>query len=343
MMVIDLKRRSLIMQHAERVGPGRRAFIALGVGAFTLAAIPLVRRRRRLVRRAVPIMGTVAELVVVHRDVWYAGGAIDAAIARLRTAERTLTRFSATSEIGRANARAAGEAVSVSAETAAVLRAAVAWADRTDGVFDPCLGRSIALWDVGARTAPPSERAVARFAGRGLYRALDIDTWRGRPAVRFTDKDVSVDLGGIGKGYGVDRAVDVLRDWGIRDAVVNLGGDLYAMGESVDGDAWRIGVRSPDETVGVASLVGPGQAIATIDVRDAAIATSGDYLQYFEYKGRRYHHLLDPSTGAPRARGLRTLTVQATDCMTADAAATAAFCASNGAVVNGRAEVIHSA
>lgn len=297
-------------------GPSRREFVALGVGALVVASIPLAARRRRLVQRTVPLMGTIADFAVVHRDPRYAHAAIDAALNRLRTIERVMTRFRDDSDVGRANLGAAREAVLVTRETGTVLAAALAWAERTDGAFDPALGRAMALWDVEHRHAPPPEAAIRRLAGRRLFRGLDLATWRGHAAVRFAEGDRAIDLGGIAKGFGVDQAVAELREWGVQHAMVNVGGDLYAMGRSENGDPWRVGVRSPERA---------DRLVATFDLEDAAVATSGDYLRYFEHGGRRYHHLLDPETGAPRVSAMQSLTVKAGDCMTADAAATACF------------------
>jgi thiamine biosynthesis lipoprotein len=300
----------------SRPGPSRREFVALGVGALVVASIPLAARRRVVAQRTVPVMGSLADIAVVHRDRRYAHAAITAAVTRLREVEDRMTRFTDVSDIGRANRGAAGEAVPVAEDTAFVLGAALDWAERTDGAFDPALGRLIALWDVEHRHQPPDPSAVERLAGRRLYRALDVDRWRGDPAVRFTSEDVRVDLGGIAAGYGVDQAVAILRGWGIRDAIVNLAGDLYAMGRSADGSPWRVGIRSPDRA---------DRLVATLDIENAAVTTSGDYAKCFEYQGRRYHHLLDPETGAPRTAAMHSITVQAGDCMTADAAATACF------------------
>ncbi|MDH3495576.1 MAG: FAD:protein FMN transferase [Gemmatimonadota bacterium] len=294
----------------------RREFVALGVGALVVASVPWRVRRRVLAQRTVPSMGTIADFAVVHRDEPYAQAAIGAALARLRMVEALMTRYRPSSDVGRANRGAARDGVLVTPETATVLRASLDWATRTDGAFDPALDGVVQLWDVGHRTTPPARDAVRRYAGRGLYRGLDVSTWSGKPAVRFTQPDLGIDLGGIAKGYGVDQAVAVLRDWGIEHALVNVGGDLYAMGRSADGGPWRVGVRSPDRA---------DQLVAEFDLEDAAVATSGDYLQYFEYGGRRYHHLLDPVTGEPRVSVMRSITAQAGDCMTADAAATACF------------------
>jgi len=321
----------------SRSAPTRREFVALGVGALVVASVPWASRRRLLAQRTVPMMGTVADFAVVHREAAYAQAAITAAVARLRMVETVMTRYRPSSDVGRANRMAARDGVVVTAETAAVLEAALVWAARTDGAFDPALGGAIELWDVGHRTVPPAGESVRRFAGRGLYRGLDLGSWSGRPAVRFGAPDLGIDLGGIAKGYGVDQAVSVLRDWGVTDALVNVGGDLYAMGRSADETPWRVGVRSPDRA---------DRLVAAFDLEDAAVATSGDYLQYFDYHGRRYHHLLDPATAEPRVSAMRSITVRAADCMAADAAATAAFgrerAVSDGWLAAGGARIVHS-
>jgi FAD:protein FMN transferase len=295
----------------------RREALALGVGAFVVLGTGVsTRARAQVVRRAVPVMGTVAEVAVVHRDAVEAHAAIDAALQELRRVEALMSRFDEGSDVGRANRRAVAEAVRVAPETAAVLRRALDWAEASDGAFDPCLGRVTRLWDVGHRTAPPDLPRVERLAGRRLYRALDVGTWHGRPAVRFTAPEVEIDLGGIAKGHGVDRAAAALRARGIAQALVSVGGDLYAIGGAASGEPWRIGIRSPWR---------PDRLAGDLEIRDGAIATSGDYLQYFTHAGERYHHLLDPLTAAPRRTPVRSLTVMADTCVTADTAATAMY------------------
>ncbi|MBI2962157.1 MAG: FAD:protein FMN transferase [Deltaproteobacteria bacterium] len=295
----------------------RREVLALGVGAFVVATMPLAARARRvLVRRTLPVMGTIAEFAVVHRDPARAHAAIDAAMAELRRVDRLMSRFSETSEVGCANRLAAVRPAAVSVATAGVIREALGWAAATAGAFDPCIGRATRIWDVARRHVPPPQALVRPLAGRGLYRALDLATWRGEPVVGFADADVELDLGGIAKGYGVDRAAEALRRQGVHQAIVNVGGDLYALGEAGDGEPWRVGIRDPHD---------PAALAGEIEVRDAAVATSGDYVQYFEHRGRRYHHLLDPGTGAPRLTAVRSLTIQADTCLVADAAATALY------------------
>jgi len=298
---------------------GRREVLALGIGAFVVASVPLVRRfgrSRPLIRRSLPVMGTIADLAVVHDDPALAHAALDAAFAELVRVDRSMTRFRDDSDVGRANRLAARQAVRVHPETGRVLKTALDWARLSDGRFDPMLGSAVELWDVAHREEPPPRQAVRQFAGRALFRSLQLTELSGAAEVAFRDPDARLDLGGIAKGYGVDCAVAALRAAGIQDGLVNVGGDLYALGRSEDGDPWTVGIRSPDD---------PAVMMKTLRLGDRAVATSGDYEQYFMYAGRRYHHLLDPRTAAPRETDDHSLTITAASCIQADAAATALF------------------
>jgi thiamine biosynthesis lipoprotein len=307
----------------DRTFPTRRDFLAVAAGAFVVAAVPLARRGRPLAaRRGVPAMGTTAELVALHRDPAYAQRALDAAARELLRVEGLMTRFRPDSDVGRANRLAMREPVPVSAETAHVLRAALRWAQATDGGFDPCLARVVELWDVKHRHAPPDAAPLRRLAGRRLYRALEVGKAESGHFVRYLDADARLDLGGIAAGYGVDRAVAALRAWGIENGFVNVGGDIYALGVSEDGDPWEVGVRSPYD---------PAALAGTLRISDRAVATSGDYEQYFDHGGRRYHHILDPRTAEPRLSRTHGVTVTAPDCLSADAATTACFGLERGA------------
>ena len=297
--------------------PTRREFLTIGSGVFVALSLPLaLRRRMPLVKRSFPLMGTIAEVQVAHRDERLAEAAIDAALATLQSVEQMMTRFRPDSDIGRANLGAGREAIAVAAETALVIETALHWSSVSDGRFDPAIGAASELWDVLHRHEPPPEERVDRLASRGFWRKVDVAQYRGAPAVRFQDRDLHLDLGGIAKGYGVDRAVAALRARGIAHAIVTVGGDLYALGESPDGGPWRVGIRSPHDHNALAG---------TLQVADRAVATSGDYERFFRWHGQVYHHLIDPATGAPRRTPMHSATVLGADCMNADAAATAVF------------------
>jgi thiamine biosynthesis lipoprotein len=296
---------------------GRREFVGLGLGAFVVAAIPLAKRRPvGVVRRTMPVMGTIAQFAVVHRDPRQAHAAIDAAMAELLWVERTMTRFTDTSDIGRANLFAAREGIVVTPETAHVTSEALRWAAALDGRYDPAAGAVCQLWDVKHRHEPPPAERVAELAGRRFHQAVEVGTYHGRSVLRYHDDGARLDLGSIAKGYGVDRAVIALRRNGIEKGIVVAGGDLYALGTAPDGEPWSIGIQSPTDERAI---------VGTLRLADRAVATSGTYRQFFRYRGHKYHHIMDPATAQPRVTEMQSLSIVADAVMHADAATTALF------------------
>ncbi len=296
---------------------GRREFLTIGTGMFVGLSLPIALRRRiAITKRTMPVMGTIAEIQVAHGNVHLAEAAIDAAIGELHWVERTMTRFTATSDIGRANLAAAREGVPIRPETALVVRRALDWASASNGRFDPAAGEVSELWDVLHRHEPPAAAQVRRLANRGFWRKVDLSTFRGAPALRYDDRDIHLDLGAIAKGYSIDRAVTALRDRGIAHAIVTVGGDLYALGHSPEGEPWKVGIRNPRDLSALS---------ATLDVADRAVTTSGDYERFFRWRGHRYHHLMDPITAAPRLTPMHSLTILGDRTIDADAASTSGF------------------
>ena len=297
--------------------PDRREFLTMGMGVFVALSLPrALWRHNPLVKRTFPLMGTIAEVQVAHKDERFAEDAIDAAIAELQWVERTMTRFRSDSDIGRANLGAGRDGVRVTSETVIVIAAALRAASVSDGRFDPAVGAASELWDVLNRHEPPADDRVQRLAARGFWRKVDVAVSAGAPRVRFDDPDLHLDLGAIAKGYGVDRATGVLRSRGVRHAIVTVGGDLFALGQSPEGEPWTVGIRSPHDRHELA---------ATLRVSDRAVATSGDYERFFRWHGMRYHHLIDPATAAPRRTPFHSATVLANRCIDADAVSTAVF------------------
>jgi len=301
----------------NRRRPDRREFLTVGVGMFVALSLPAaLRRHTSLVKRSVPLMGTIAEVQVAHNDERFAEDAIDAAIAELQWVERTMTRFRSDSDIGRANHLAGRDGVLMTAATGFVIAAALRAASASDGRFDPAVGAASELWDVLNRHDPPADDRVQRLASRGFWRKVDLTVRVGAPWVRFNDPELRLDLGAIAKGFGIDRATSVLRSRGVKHAIVTVGGDLFALGDSPEGEPWTVGIRSPHDRHALA---------ATLRVSDRAVATSGDYERFFQWHGMRYHHLIDPATAAPRRTLFHSATVVANCCMDADAASTSVF------------------
>jgi thiamine biosynthesis lipoprotein len=194
-------------------------------------------------------------------------------------------------------------------DLAKILNVALEVSRVSSGAFDPTLGEVVALWGFDSPTPhlPDSTQISVALESVG-YQVFDHPSG--------DDISVSIDLGGVTKGYAVDEAVGVLQDSGVIGGIVNGGGDLRTFGLKPGGKLWKIGVQDPDN---------PQELAGVLSIREAAVATSGDYQRYFEEAGVRYHHILDPATGYPARSGLRGTTVIAPDCALADALATAAF------------------
>ena len=265
-------------------------------------------------------MGTWVDIAVEPP----ADGAATAALAEI---EALLRDFEvdyyawADGELARLNdALQAGRTATVSAEMAALLEQARRLSAQSGGAFDPAVGRLVELWGFHSAleppAAPPPDEAIRAWLVSGArIDALRVDGRRVTASVR----DIQLDLGGIAKGEAVDRIVDLLRRHGVRNAMVNAGGDLRVIGTRGE-RPWRIGIQDPRED-GVLAVVELGDG-------DAAF-TSGDYERYVEHDGRRMHHILDPRTGYP-AGDTRAVTVIAKQGVLADAAATALFVAGEG-------------
>jgi thiamine biosynthesis lipoprotein len=215
-------------------------------------------------------------------------------------------------DIARVNGAAGGEAVVVSPEVLGLVQRGVELGGQTHGAFDITWAAMWGLWDFTATTpvVPDADR-VASAAELVDWSAVEVDSIRG--TVRLPRSGMVMGVGGIAKGWALERARTVLVDAGVHNASVVLGGQVLAMGDR-DGTAWRVGIRDPR---GAAD-----DAFAAIDVRDASVSTSGDYERFFVVDGTRYHHVLNPQTGWP-ARGIRSATVVAIDATTADAMSTA--------------------
>ncbi|QDU68572.1 FAD:protein FMN transferase [Engelhardtia mirabilis] len=268
------------------------------------AADGLILRERRG-----GVMGTTFMLEALGADAERLDAALDAAEAELRRIEDLMTTWR-TSPLTELNARSGQGPVVVERELAQIIDQSLRVAEATGGAFDPTWYSAGKLWDFKAPvpTIP---------AGEDIATALE-HVGYGRVKVDLAASTVELEagtvlgLGGIAKGYGVDRALAVLREHGIEHGMVDAGGDLRVIGRK-HGEVWQIAVRHPRRR---------GDVLAVIPLANIAVVTSGDYERFFELDGVRYHHILDPRTGRP-ATGAMSATVIGPEAGLCDALATA--------------------
>lgn len=244
------------------------------------------------------VFGTRVEVLVAEADATQARNAAAEVLREFDRLHRTYHAWQPSELTTLNEAIAAGRPLAVSPELAGFLADAQAIARAGDRLFDPGIGALIRLWGFQAEEFPSATPEVAALAAWRAAAPSILDLRLDGTTVRSAKPQVALDFGGYLKGVALDRAAAILRAAGIRNALVNIGGNVIALG-SKHGEPWRIGIRHPRQ---------PG-ALATLQLMDGeAIGTSGDYQRFFELDGRRYCHLLDPRTAMPVTH-TRSLTV----------------------------------
>ena len=262
-------------------------------------------------------MGTTYTIKVVDLPGEMDRGEIEQAVeSRLDAINAAMSTYREDSEISRFNRTASLEWFPVSESMAEVVAEAIRIGKMTDGAFDVTIGPVLHLWHFGAGSSKqnklPSDEEIAAVRDRVDYLLVSVRS--SPPAIKKARPDVTLDLSGIAKGYAVDEVARLLEERGLADYMVEIGGEVRAKGRNANGVAWRIAVERP--------LVGERSIQRVLSLRDTALATSGDYRNFFEIEGKRYSHVIDPRTARPVAHQVVSVTVVADECATADALAT---------------------
>jgi thiamine biosynthesis lipoprotein len=298
------------------ISPRRRTLLlgALGTAALAACQRPVSQEGTRRLHLTGETMGSTFNVKLdpagqpaerLQEAVWSALQSVDARMS-LHRPESELNGF---------NRAGAGAPVPMSAELFAVLAAAQDISRWSDGAFDVTVAPAVETWGFGVnrqRRVPAADQVAAQ-RGKVDWRALELDPTHRNASKRH--QGLQVDLGGIAKGYGVDAVARSLDGLGIAHYMIEVGGEVRTKGLNAASEPWQIGVEEPDAT--------PQRARHIVPLSGRAMATSGDYRIYFEEGGRRYSHEIDPTTGAPIAHRLCSVTVVADDCMRADGLATA--------------------
>jgi thiamine biosynthesis lipoprotein len=276
-----------------------RPSLALATLLASLAALPCAPTAADEYRAAAYVFGTVAAITVADRDAARARDAVAQVFREFDRMHRDLHAWQPGELVALNQAIARGEKnIRTTAEIAGLIRDAQRLAAQSGGLFNPAIGRLVGLWSFH-RDKPggpvPDAQDIERIVA-AHPRMSDLEVRNN--IVTSSNPAVQLDFGGYAKGYALDRAAGILRENGIRNALVNVGGNVMALGRR-SARRWRVGLDSPR---------GEG-LIATIALNDGeAIGTSGDYRRYYESDGRRYAHIIDPRSGHP-VPGIRSVTV----------------------------------
>jgi len=278
------------------------AFILAGCGQG-----PLVRETRAM-------MDTFCEISCYGGNKDATVSAIDSAFKEMERIEGVFSKFNKNSEVSKINALAGIEKTVVSEEVFKLTERAVYYSGISSGAFDITVAPLMEIWGfVRKYKSIPDKETIKSALERVGYKNIEFDP-KGL-SIKFLNKKTKIDFGGIAKGYAVDRARDILAKHGIKNGLINLGGNMFALGYAPGNKNWKIGVEDPKHK---------GKLLRSFELTDKAISTSGNYERFFEIEGKRYSHIINPVTGEP-CQGVISVTVMADSAEEADALSTAIF------------------
>jgi thiamine biosynthesis lipoprotein len=273
-----------------------------------------------LTRRSVSVdsgyrmtMGTFARVVAVAKNPQQADNAVAAAFEAIEAVNRTMSDYDPNSLLSQVNREAFEQPVKVDADLFEVLTAAQLYSCTSDGAFDVTIGPVIQLWRTAKdENTVPTQEAIAKAKEAVGYENLVLDAED--KTVKFAKKGMFIDLGGIAKGYAIDKAIEILQDAGLKGGMVDIGGDLRCFGTPADSKRhWLIGLQDPQNEE---------EILMTLNMDDRAVATSGDYRRFVVIGEKKHSHIVNPAT-ADSAADLSSVTIIAPSAMAADALATA--------------------
>jgi thiamine biosynthesis lipoprotein len=288
--------------------------IRLSIVTALLAACAIAPTDTHLFERSRLAMGSELRLTAWTTDDAAAQSAFDDVFREFDRLDLLMSVWKPNSDVMKINVAAGDHAVTVDKDVREILGIASQISVWTGGAFDVTFGALNDAWkfDQDQDNSIPSADAIRARLAFVDYRAIEIDDARG--TVFLKRKGMRINLGGIGKGYAVDHAVEILRRRGVRDFMIQAGGDMYVSGRRGD-RPWKLGIADPR---------GAHDPFATVELTDSTFSTSGDYERAFVRDGRRYHHIIDLRTGEP-ARESRSVTLVTDRAVVADALAKGVF------------------
>ncbi|WP_367179370.1 FAD:protein FMN transferase [Clostridium sp.] len=259
------------------------------------------------------MMGTIMNFKIYGKN---AQVATALALKRISNIESKMSVNVKTSEISKLNSKAGKSGQKLSSDTYYVIEKSIEYSKLTGGALDATIEPIVSLWGIGTdKERLPSKNEINGKLKLVNYKDIALD--KKNSTVKLNGINQAMDLGAIAKGYTADEVKKVLLNNKINSALINLGGNVYAIGTNPDGDDWNIGIQNPLST--------RGEYLGTISVTDKSIVTSGNYERFFIKDGIRYHHIFDPKTGYPAEEGLISTTIVSDKSIDGDALSTSTY------------------
>ena len=265
------------------------------------------------VSRETYLMGTIINIKAYGKN---ADKAVQASVDRICDIENKMSLNISTSEINKINKNAGIAPVKVSKNTFDVVKASLIYSEKTKGSFDITVEPLVSIWGIGTDKARiPSKDEINNALKLINYKDVVIN--EKESTIMLKRKGQAIDLGAIAKGYTADELKKVLLNYNVSSAFLNLGGNVYVLGNKPDKTPWKIGVQNPLEP--------RGDYLGIVSVSDKSVVTSGNYERFFERNGKRYHHIFDTKTGYPAEKGLISVSIISDKSIDGDALSTSVY------------------
>ena len=242
--------------------------------------------------------------------------AIEKAIEKLNDIDDKMSAFKEDSEISKINSKAGNNAEIVSKDTYFVIKKAVEYSKILEGTFDPTIRPLVKLWNIGTKEeAIPEQSQIQETLKLVNYNDVILD--ESNHSIMLKHKKQALDVGGIAKGFAADEARDIFYKHNIKSALIDLGGNIFALGSKEDGAPWKVGIQNP--------IKPRGEYIGILSVKNKSVVTSGNYERYFMKDGKRFHHIIDPKTGYPSQSKIISATIISDNSIDGDGLSTGVY------------------
>lgn len=287
--------------------------IAIIIGLILICIFATGKLERPKVVKSSYALGTIINLKVSGRR---GEKAIKEAIEKLSYIDDKMSAFKEDSEISKITSKAGVNSETVSKDTYFVVKKAVEYSKILEGTFDPTIRPLVKLWNIGAKEEGiPEKYQIDETLELVNYNDVIID--ESNHSIMLKHKKQALDVGGIAKGFAADEVRDIFYKHNIKSALIDLGGNIFALGNKEDGTPWKVGIQNPFKS--------RGEYIGILSIKNKSVVTSGNYERYFMKDGQRFHHIIDPKTGYPSQSKIMSATIISDNSIDGDGLSTGVY------------------
>lgn len=287
--------------------------IAIIVGLILIYIFATGKHEKIEAEKSSYVLGTIINLKAFGNK---AEKAINEAIERLNNIDDKMSAFKEESDISKINSKAGFALEAVSKDTYFVVKKAVEYSKILEGTFDPTIRPLVKLWNIGTdKEIIPGKDKIEEVTKLVNYN--DVILNESNQAIMLENKNQALDVGGIAKGFAADEVRDIFYKNNIRSALIDLGGNIFVLGNKEDGTSWRIGIQNPFEP--------RGEFVGILSATNKSVVTSGNYERYFMKDGQRFHHIIDPKTGYPSQSKIISATIISDNSIDGDGLSTGVY------------------